>query len=264
MTMSTRPAIFITGAAAGIGRAVAERFAQADWFVGWYDLHEPAVHGLHRQHSADHGISGRLDVSQAADWSRAIDSFAQASGQRLDVLFNNAGISLTRPFVKGDLARHHQVVDVNLKGVINGCHTAHALLKATPDSRVINMCSASALYGQPELACYSATKSAVRALTEALDIEWRREGIRVVDVLPLFVNTAMVRDDVSHMKTVGTLGVHLGPEDIAQAVWRLAQQPARRMPVHTFVGVQTRLFALLSKLSPGWVNGWVTAKMAGY
>lgn len=264
MATSTRPSIFITGAAAGIGRAVAERFALAGWFVGWYDLDGMAVAALAQQWCADHGISGRLDVAQAHDWSAALAAFAQASGGRLDVLFNNAGVSVTMPFEQGDLARHHLVVDVNLKGVINGCHAAHALLKGTPGSRVINMCSASALHGQPELASYSATKAAVRSLTEALDIEWRRQGIRVVDVLPLFVNTAMVRDDVSRMKTVQRLGVRLGPDDVARVVWALAQGDPRRLPVHTHVGLQTKAFALLSKLSPAWMNRWVTARLAGY
>lgn len=264
MTPTPRPAIFITGAAAGIGLAVAERFARAGWFVGLYDLDAASVASLQRRVAADHGIAARLDVAQAADWSAALQSFAQASGGRLDVLFNNAGVSATGPFEQAALARQQLIVDVNLKGVINGCHSAHALLKATPGSRVINMCSASALHGQPDLAVYSATKSAVRGLTEALDIEWRHQGIRVVDVLPLFVNTAMVRDDVSRMKTVGILGVRLSAEDVADAVWRLAQRKAGSLPVHTNVGLQTKFFGLLSKLSPNWVNHWVTAKLAGY
>ena len=264
MTPSPRPAILITGAAAGIGRAVAERFARAGWFVGLFDLDEAAVSALLQQISPGQGVAGRLDVARPDDWARALQDFAQASGQRLHVLFNNAGVAVTSPFEQADVARHHQVVDVNLKGVINGCHAAHALLRGTPGSRVINMCSASALYGQPELASYSATKAAVRSLTEALDIEWRAQGIRVVDVLPLFVNTAMVTNEVSRMKTVQRLGVRLGPDDVAQAVWRLANQASGQLPVHTFVGMQTRAFALLSKLSPGFMNRWVTARLAGY
>lgn len=264
MSAAPRPAILITGAAAGIGLAVAERFARAGWFVGLYDLDEAAVQNHRQRLCADHGIAGRLDVVQASDWASAMQGFAQASGGRLDVLFNNAGVSVTLPFAQAELARHHLVVDVNLKGVINGCHAAHALLRTTPGSRVINMCSASALHGQPELASYSATKAAVRGLTEALDIEWRRQGIRVVDLLPLFVNTAMVRDDVSRMRTVKMLGVRLSADDVAQAVWSLSQRAPHRLPVHTHVGLQTKFFALLSKLSPGWLNHWVTAKMAGY
>mgnify|MGYP006171242927 CR=1 FL=1 len=61
-----------------------------------------------------------------------------------------------------------------------------------------------------------------------------------------------------------TLGVRLGPDDVAATVWRLATAPASSLPVHSCVGWQTRLFALLSKLSPGFMNRLVTARMAGY
>jgi NAD(P)-dependent dehydrogenase (short-subunit alcohol dehydrogenase family) len=264
MPLPYRPAILITGAAAGIGRATAERFARAGWFVGLYDLDAASTQVLQQQICPDRGIAGRLDVARPADWQIALEAFYQASGQRLDVLLNNAGVAVTRPFEQAELARHHLVVDINLKGVINGCHAAHPFLKQTPGSRVINMCSASSLYGQPELASYAATKAAVRSLTEALDIEWRHQGIRVVDLLPLFVNTAMVSDEVSRMKTVQALGVRLGPDDVARSVWDLANRPWHRLPVHTHTGIQTKAFALLSKLSPAFMTRWLTARMAGY
>ncbi len=264
MPVTTRPTLFVTGAAAGIGRAVAERFLQANWFVGLFDVDEAGLRSLQQQWGSEQCIAARLDVTSPQDWQAALDAFGKATGGRLDVLFNNAGIAVTQPFEEAALERHHRLIDINLKGLVNGCHLAFPLLKGTVHSRVINMCSASALYGQPELGTYSASKAAVRSLTEALDIEWRRHGIRVVDVLPLFVNTAMVTNEVSRMKTVSTLGVHLGPEDVAATVWHLARAPHSSLPVHSLVGWQTKLFALLSKLSPGFMNRFVTARMAGY
>ena len=258
-----RQSIFITGAAAGIGRAVAERFATAGWFVGLYDVDEAAVEALRQQLGPERCHAGRLDVSRADDWAPQLQAFWRAAGQRLDLLLNNAGVSVTSPFEDADLARHHRLIDINLKGVVNGCHGALPFLKQTPNARVVNLCSASALFGQPMLATYSATKAAVRGFTEALDIEWQRHGIRVVDVLPLFVNTAMVRDDVSKMKTVQTLGVRLSAADVAQTVWRLSQGRPSRLPLHSPVGWQTRLFYHLAKHSPDAINRFVTARMAG-
>jgi NAD(P)-dependent dehydrogenase (short-subunit alcohol dehydrogenase family) len=264
MPTSPRPTLFVTGAAAGIGRAVAERFLTAGWFVGLYDIDEAGLRTLQQTWGPERCLAARLDVTSVDDWQAALGTFEQATGGRLDVLFNNAGIAVTQPFEEAALTRHHRLIDINLKGLVNGCHLAFSLLKRTPDSRVINMCSASALYGQPELGTYSATKAAVRSLTEALDIEWRRHGIRVVDVLPLFVNTAMVTDEVSRMKTVSTLGVRLGPEDVAATVWQLANGAPAGLPTHSLVGWQTKVFALLSKLSPAFMNRMVTARMAGY
>lgn len=264
MSSQVTRSIFITGAAAGIGRATAERFAKAGWFVGLYDVDEAAVQALRVQLGSARSHAGRLDVSCAQDWAPQLEAFWQAAGQRLDVLFNNAGIAVTAPFEDVDVGRHHRLIDINLKGVLNGCHAALPWLLRTHGSRVVNMCSASALYGQPMLSTYSASKAAVRSLTEALDIEWQRHGIRVVDVLPLFVNTAMVSDEVSKMKTVQTLGVRLSAADIAQTVWRLAHMAPQRMPVHSAVGWQTKLFALLAKHSPDAVNRFVTARMAGH
>ena len=261
---ATRPTLFVTGAAAGIGRAVAEHFLRAGWFVGLYDVDEAGLQTLQQAWGAEQCITARLDVTSVNDWGMALAAFEQRTAGRLDVLFNNAGVAVTGPFEEAQLVRHHRLIDINLKGLVSGCHLAFPLLKRTPGSRVINMCSASALYGQPELGTYSATKAAVRSLTEALDIEWHRHGIRVVDVLPLFVNTAMVTDEVSRMKTVATLGVRLGPQDIADAVWRLANAAQAGLPVHTLVGWQTKLLAFLSKVSPDAVNRLVTARMAGY
>ncbi|MBP7654915.1 SDR family oxidoreductase [Pseudomonas aeruginosa] len=255
--------IFITGAAAGIGREVALRFAAAGWFVGLYDVDETAVRALAgalgaRSHAA------RLDVSRIEDWHAALEAFAPAAQGRLDLLFNNAGIAIAEAFEDSAVERHCRVIDVNLRGVLNGCHAALPLLRATPGARIVNMCSASALYGQPLLATYSATKAAVRSLTEALDIEWQRHGVRVVDVLPLFVNTAMVADEVSKMKTVQTLGVRLRAEDVARVVWRLAQGRPQRLPVHNAVGWQTWLFYVLGKRVPDALNRLVTARMGGF
>ena len=261
---SAQPCIFITGAAAGIGRAIARRFVRQGWFAGLYDLDEEGVHALREELGAANCHAGRLDVSVAGDWSAQLKAFERATGGRIDMLVNNAGISVTRHFEDIPLDRHHRLLDVNVKGVLNGCYLALPYLLGTYGSRVVNLCSASALFGQPMLSSYSASKAAVRSLTEALDIEWARYGIRVVDVLPLFVDTGMVASGARKMGAVDALGLRLAPHDIAECIWRISQRRASRLPLHTTVGWQTRAFYWLSKLSPDCVNRRVTARMAGY
>ena len=261
--MAQRPSAFITGAAAGIGRATAERFAREGWLVGLYDVNEAGVQSLRHALGEDNAIAGPLDVTDAAAFAAALGAFFEAAGGRLDLLFNNAGIVTVDTFDQVPLAKHHAVIDVNFKGVVNGAHAAFPYLKRTPGARMISMSSASALYGPPEFACYAATKFAVKGLSEALDIEWRRHGITVRDILPLFVDTPMVRQFEMKPKSMDALGLRLTAADVAETVWRAAHW--RLWPrVHWYPGLQSWLLALAQKLSPAWFNRLTTRLVAGY
>lgn len=258
----TRPALFITGAAAGIGHATAVLFAAKGWFVGAYDVSEAGVEALRDRIGREHSVGGRLDVTDPAAVATALEAFFAAAGGRLDLMFNCAGILSTGDFDTIPLARHHQLVDVNVNGVINGAYAALPYLRRTPGSCLINMASASAIYGPPAFASYGATKFAVKGLTEALNIEWAREGIRVMDILPLFVATPMVAAVQHQPKSIGRLGVQLSAEDIARTVWRASQ--SRGATVHWYPGWQTKAFAWSNKLLPAIVNRLSTKLVSGY
>lgn len=260
----SKPAIFITGAAAGIGRATAELFASRGWFVGLYDIDEPTLRVMQERFGAENCAIGVLDTTDVAAYAAALESFWNASGFQLNVLFNNAGIAAVDDFENIPLTRHHRLIDVNLKGVINGFHLALPYLIRTPDARVISMCSASAIYGAPKLTVYSSTKFAVRGLTESLNVEWDRHGIRVMDIMPLFVNTPMVRQFESQPESAKKMGVRLTAEDIAAVVWKGATRPAWMTPVHFYPGLQTFLMHVLTKITPSFINRFVVKKLSGY
>jgi NAD(P)-dependent dehydrogenase (short-subunit alcohol dehydrogenase family) len=262
MSAGGRRAIFISGAGAGIGRRTAELFAARGWFVGLYDVDAEAVASLRESLGEGTAVDGVLDVTDPAAWGPALEAFWEASGGRLDVLFNNAGIIAAGPFASVDVARHRQVIDVNVAGVINGSHAGYPYLKRTPGSRVINMCSASAIYGQPDIATYSASKFAVRGLTEALDLEWRRDGIRCMAIWPLWVNTALAAAAGSS-RTTTSLGVRLKPEDVSEAVWRAANYEGRVPRVHWRVGAQTHVLGLAAHVGPSAATRWVVARLSG-
>ncbi|MDP9142056.1 MAG: SDR family oxidoreductase [Pseudomonadota bacterium] len=255
------PSIFITGAAAGIGRATAKRFAARGWRVGLYDVDGVGVQQLCDELGGA-AVCGTLNVTDAAAFAAAVDAFCAPVDGRLDVLFNNAGILSVGAFESIGVVRHHAIIDVNIKGVINGSLAGLPHLSKVSGSRLINMSSASAIYGSPDYASYSASKFAVKGLSEALDIEWQRHGIRVMDVLPLFVNTAMVTD-IEQPQSIAKLGVHLSAEDIAETVWTAAQWRGYRR-VHWYPGWRTRLTALADKLGPSWLNRAVVARLSGY
>lgn len=248
------PTVFISGAAAGIGRATALHFARRGYRVGAYDVDLAGLAGLRDEITATGGdvATGQLDVTDAAGWQEQLAAFT-GSSRRLDILVNNAGVLSSGRFEDIPLQTQRRMVDVNFYGAMAGLHTAFPYLRDTPKSQAVNLCSASAIYGQPELAVYSSTKFAVRGLTEALELEWRRHGIRVLAMWPLFVQTAMV--DGMETGATKSLGVHLTAEDVAEEIYA-ATHPGRGWltKVHYPVGRQTKVFAGIAQVSPNWVQ----------
>jgi NAD(P)-dependent dehydrogenase (short-subunit alcohol dehydrogenase family) len=250
--------VFITGAAAGIGRATALLFARNGYRIGAYDIDLAGLESLRDEITAAGGevVAGRLDVTDADQWSEQLAAFTGPSG-RLDILVNNAGVLADGAFADVPLSTHRRMIDINVYGALAGLHQAFPYLRDTPGAQVVNMCSASALYGQPELATYSATKFALRALTEALELEWRPHGIRVVAMWPLFVQSAMT--DGVHTGSTKSLGINLKPADVAKAVYSVTRSRRRWLPkVHYPVGRQTKVLATMSQVSPNWTQRLMT------
>jgi NAD(P)-dependent dehydrogenase (short-subunit alcohol dehydrogenase family) len=189
-----RKSIFITGAASGIGRATAVLFAGRGWFVGAFDVNEQGLATLRQEIGGDGCITGRLDVTSRENFETAIAAFGAETDGHMDVLFNNAGIGESGWFEDVPYESALRVVQVNLVGVLTGIYTALPLLKATKNSLCFTTSSSSATYGMPRLAVYSATKHAVKGLTEALSIEFARHGIRAADTLPGLIDTAILRN----------------------------------------------------------------------
>jgi short-subunit dehydrogenase len=162
-------------------------------------------------------------------------------------------------FEQLDAAAHRRTIAVNLQGVIEVAHASFELLRQTPGSCLINLSSASAIYGMPEMASYSATKHAVRGLTEALELEWAHYGIRVCDVMPAFVDTALLAN-TQRLSAERVLGVRLEPADVAQVVWRAAV--SKRARTHWPVGFQTALAERARKLVPDAITRRVVQWMS--
>lgn len=258
-TKEERRCAFITGAANGIGLATARLLARRGWFVGIADIDREALDAAAHELGPANACAWRLDVTSPEEWGGALAGFYQRTG-RLDLLVNNAGILISGPYESNPLARHHALVDVNVKGVLNGCYLAKPYLARTPESRVINLSSASAEYGQASLATYSATKFAVRGLTEALNIEWQADGIRVMDVMPLFVRTGMVRG--MDANSVRRLGVRLTPEDVARVIARAAEYRGGLGKVHWPVGWMARLLHAMSGMAPDSISRFIAHRIA--
>ncbi|MCG8316636.1 MAG: SDR family oxidoreductase [Pseudomonadales bacterium] len=223
--------IFITGAAAGIGRATAQRFAKEGWFVGLVDRDAAPLETLQQELGKSNSSTHLCDVTDMASVTKAIEQFGKLTNGKMQVLFNNAGILRVGRFEEIDIAEHRKIVEINVIGAMNVLHAAFPLLKVSKPSQVINLSSASAVYGTPDFASYSASKHAVRALTEALSIEWQEYGINVCDLMPPFVNTEMVSSQRAASPIISRMGVNLDASDIAEEAWRLTKKPTLHRPV---------------------------------
>lgn len=190
----TQKSIFVTGAGSGIGRATAQLFAERGWFVGLFDVNQQGLEETAALLPSGQHISMTFDVRDRAGWARAVETFGQVTNRRMHVLFNNAGVGRGGWIEEMSPEDIDLVLDVNLKGVINGVTACLPLLRETPGARIVNTASVAGIFGAPRLSIYVATKFGVRGLTEALDVEFSRYGVRVTSLMPWFIDTAILNN----------------------------------------------------------------------
>ncbi|ETW21753.1 SDR family oxidoreductase [Mycobacterium gastri] len=258
--------IFITGAGSGMGREGARLFHAKGWRVGAVDRDDAGLATLSGELGA--GLWTRVvDVTDKAAQDSALADFcADNAGGGLDMMWNNAGIGEGGWFedVPYDVAM--RVVDVNFKAVLAGAYGALPYLKKAPGSLMFSTSSSSATYGMPGLAVYSATKHAVKGLTEALSVEWQRHGVRVADVLPGLIDTAILTSTRQHSQEgAPTLSAQqiraaapkrgmfrlMPATSVAEAAWRAYQHPTR---LHWYVPQSIRWIDRLKGASPEFVR----------
>ena len=215
-----RKSIFITGAASGMGLETALLFARNGWFVGANDVNPDGLETLRGELGADNGLFETLDVTDIAAFEAAIDRFGAATNGTCDLLFNNAGIGNSGLLDEQPWDEVMRIVNVNFIGVMIGVRAGIRLLKATPGSLSLITSSSSAIFGTAGIPVYSATKHAVRGLTEALSIEFKRFGVRAADLLPGLIDTPLLSDTVRAMAPAEGYWRLVQPVEVADMVWR--------------------------------------------
>ena len=228
--MTTESVIAITGASSGIGEATARHLAArgARLVIGARrtDRLETIADEL-RVNGAE-VAAGAVDVTRRVDLERMVQTAVDRFG-RLDVLVSNAGISTLGPLADGDVDGWSAMIDVNLRGVLNGIAAAMPVFRRQGNGHFVTTVSTAGLKIVPNMAVYAATKNAVRTVMESLRQESTDGLIRTTSISPGFVRTELADsiDDPtarswarSQMDALG-----LPPEAVARAIAFAIEQP---------------------------------------
>jgi 3-oxoacyl-[acyl-carrier protein] reductase len=217
----TGRAAIVTGAATGIGQAIAIRLAAAGATVAVVDLNLPGA----QQASAalpNGAFAVQADVADAASVGRAVDAVLQQTG-KIDILVNNAGIAGPAAYIWEQTDENWQRnIAINLTGVFNFCRAVIPHMRKRSYGRIVNVASIAGKEGNPRMTPYSATKAGVIGLTKALGKEVATEGICVNAVSPAVVQTQILDqltpEQVAYMTDRIPMGRMAKPDEIACVV----------------------------------------------
>ena len=197
MQLTDRVAI-VTGGGRGIGRATAERLAEAGAKVVVADMNAETAAavagGITNAGGAAIGV--QVDVASEADAARLAETARDRFG-RIDLLVNNAGIGLYTPLLETTLEQWNQVLAVNLTAIFLCSKYCVPAMLESGGGCIVNIASVRAIATTARTTAYTATKGAVIALTKAMAIEFGDDGIRVNCVLPGAIDTDMMRENLA-------------------------------------------------------------------
>jgi NAD(P)-dependent dehydrogenase (short-subunit alcohol dehydrogenase family) len=242
----------ITGAASGLGAALARILAAEGWQLALVDLPaaEPALDGIVAD--CPEAIIAGFDVRDAAGWT-ALHDRLRAAWPALDLLVNAAGVGATGEVGRLPESQWRRVVDTNLVGTALGCETFLPWLREHPGrSHLVNVASIAGVIAPPSLAAYAASKAGVIALSEAIAAECtaRRPGVTVV--CPGFFRSGLLdtwhftaaRESREARRRMNATGLD------SAAVARRVRRAIDRNERYVIEGLQARVLARLKRLAP--------------
>lgn len=244
----------VTGAGSGIGRSFALELARRGGSIVCADINLAAAEetvALIEQQGAT-GFALRCDVGSAEQVQQLAEQAEVLLQHPVTLVINNAGVGLGGKFDELSLDDWQWCMNINLWGVIHGCHYFVPGFKKQGRGAIINVASAASYTAAPEMSAYNVTKAGVRALSETLFAELKRDNIRVNVLCPTLVPTNIIKDGriparYSRLANHALMNYALTTSD---AVARLTLNRLDKGELYTTPQVDAKLFWIMKRASP--------------
>ncbi len=244
----------VTGAGSGIGRSFALELARRGGSIVCADINLAAAEetvALIEQEGAT-GFALRCDVGSAEQVQQLAEQAEVLLQHPVTLVINNAGVGLGGKFDELSLDDWQWCMNINLWGVIHGCHYFVPGFKKQGRGAIINVASAASYTAAPEMSAYNVTKAGVRALSETLFAELKRDNIRVNVLCPTLVPTNIIKDGriparYSRLANHALMNYALTTSD---AVARLTLNRLDKGELYTTPQVDAKLFWIMKRASP--------------
>lgn len=252
-----RRTALITGASSGIGRALAEVFAEHGFDLVVVARRQSELDNLAGALRAAHGIEVTVIASDLIlpQAPQNVLQTVQQQGIEIEVLVNNAGINFHGDFKDIPLENHLELLQLNIVALTVLTHFYVQPMVKRGHGRILNVASLGAFQPVPTLAVYAAAKAYVLSFTEALAVELRGTGVTTTALCPGFTDTAMVK--IASATTGKPTPVPSFLIDKAERVAREGYQACMQGEAVCISGLTNQFAALLMQYQPRWLGRWV-------
>jgi len=251
-----RKVVAITGAASGIGKELANKFAGQGAILALNDWDENALTAtvLELKQSGANVFGFPFDVSDRTSWELFADKIVEQFGH-IDILINNAGIThYMTPVDKIDQEEFSRVLNVNMWGCIHGTQVMSPILKNRPAASLVNVSSSLGLVGYPYQGAYVMSKFAINGLTETLQLENRGfRNFHIMSVHPGSTRTNLVRNIIHPQRTQLDKMIHTFDKYSLSTATHAADKiikGIRKKKKRVLIGKDTHYMVLISRLFP--------------
>ncbi|HKI90379.1 MAG TPA: SDR family oxidoreductase [Draconibacterium sp.] len=247
--------VVITGASSGIGKTLAEKYASEGWSLVLAARRIERLHALEKNLKNVEVLSVKTDITLESDCKNLIEKAIEKFG-RIDILINNAGISMRALFENVDLEVIRRVMDVNFWGTVYCTKYALPYLLSVKGS-LVGVISVGGYLGLPGRTGYSASKFAVRGFLDTVRVENRRSGLHVLVAAPGFTSTeirksALTADGHQQGETPRNENKMMSAEECADRIYKAVKRRRRKI-ILTFV--EGKLTVFMAKMWADLVDG---------